>query len=710
MNMPIDLHVFKEGNNWFGLTVNSENNTITRFEFSNSFSNTPKAINLGNIGSLSYPTGIYAINDNGYWRVFVVNGGDNTRTNAAFSLTRLDFGSSLLNTPTGVNLGNPGNFLKHPRDLTIFKQCGQIVGFAVNGHFSNSDLIRMDFGTSLSSVPSLSSLGAIGNTSFPHSISKLFRVNEEVYGFVTNVDNNTVTRLRFSGCTNASTPGSQVRNPNPIMYNRAGIYNVNLTVDEGMPTQNAFCKQVVVVPSVHSPVQLKTICAGDSVLLSSTATNGNQWNTGVTEKTIYTKAAGIYWVKSINAGGCMSIDSFKVDVKPMPTVALGRDTSMCNKDSIVLNAGNAGASYLWQNGQTSQHHIASRQGLYFVTVTKDGCITKDSIFISMLPLPMVSIGGKTTICKDGSTELTASGGGNFSWSPATGLSHPFAAVTTASPQVTTKYVLTVTGQNACKAKDSVVISVMPKPVFTATVSRPVLCLGDTVLLTAGGGDSYTWSPTSTLATPGSQITQAFPIKTTSYKVVIENSNCGIKDSIFVRVPVVNKPKVKTTKSNDINCYIGQAQLSTGGGNIYSWKPATGLSDPSSSQPIVRTHTTITYHVSITTAEGCIVEDSITVNVVKGDDGSGFLVPAAFTPNNDGKNDCFGVKYWGEVKDFSMNIYNRWGELLFHADQPSQCWNGMYKGQLQPSDVYVYLIKGKTMCGDIFRKGTVVLVK
>jgi gliding motility-associated-like protein len=105
-----------------------------------------------------------------------------------------------------------------------------------------------------------------------------------------------------------------------------------------------------------------------------------------------------------------------------------------------------------------------------------------------------------------------------------------------------------------------------------------------------------------------------------------------------------------------------------------------------------------------------VEDSITVNVVKGDDGSGFLVPAAFTPNNDGKNDCFGVKYWGEVKDFSMNIYNRWGELLFHADQPSQCWNGMYKGQLQPSDVYVYLIKGKTMCGDIFRKGTVVLVK
>jgi hypothetical protein len=78
MLLPLDLHVFKEGINWYGFTVNGENNTITRFNFTNSFNNTPTAINLGNIGNLSYPTGIYAINDNGFWRVFVVNGGDNT--------------------------------------------------------------------------------------------------------------------------------------------------------------------------------------------------------------------------------------------------------------------------------------------------------------------------------------------------------------------------------------------------------------------------------------------------------------------------------------------------------------------------------------------------------------------------------------------------------------------------------------------------------
>lgn len=55
---PLDLHVFKENNSWYGFTVNAENNTITRFNFTNSFDNTPTAINLGGFGMLNYPTGI----------------------------------------------------------------------------------------------------------------------------------------------------------------------------------------------------------------------------------------------------------------------------------------------------------------------------------------------------------------------------------------------------------------------------------------------------------------------------------------------------------------------------------------------------------------------------------------------------------------------------------------------------------------------------
>jgi hypothetical protein len=134
---------------------------------------------------------------------------------------------------------------------------------------------------------------------------------------------------------------------------------------------------------------------------------------------------------------------------------------------VLLDAGNAGAQYNWQNGLTSQQVVARQQGLYHVVVTKDGCVAKDSVSISLQPLPVVSISGNTTICRDGATTLTASGGATFAWTPSTALSSPTAAVTTASPVVSTKYIVTAKGTNGCKAKDSVMVTVTPRPVFSA---------------------------------------------------------------------------------------------------------------------------------------------------------------------------------------------------------------------------------------------------
>ncbi len=705
LSQPVDLHVFKEGDKWYGFTLNAENNTITRFDFGSNFTSIPTAVNLGNIGSLSYPTGIYAIDDNGFWRVFILNSG--TGNGSSSSLTRLDFGSSLLNTPVGVNLGNPGIALKLPRDLTITRQCGQIVGFAVNAKPLN-DLVKLDFRNNLSATPVITSLGNTGNSAFPHSISKLFRVKDDVYGFITNVDNNSLTRLRFAGCSSVDQVSSTQDTPAPVTYNKPGVYNINLTVDDGLPTQAAYCRQVVVIDGTHTPLQVKSICAGDSVLLSSLATTGNVWSDGSTTPALYAKAAGVYWVKSTAVGGCINTDSFRVDMRPLPVVNLGGDKTFCAGDSLTLDAGNAGANFLWQNGQTVQRITVHQQGLHHVAVTKDGCTTKDSVSLSLLPLPTVSISGNTTICREGSTVITATGAVGYSWSPAMALSNPAAGTTTAGPLVSTTYVVTATGTNGCLVKDSVTITVDPKPVFSAFATKPIVCKGDTVSLVATGGDRYQWWPAMQVTMPGGSTTIATPPSDTRFKVLIEEDGCGISDSLFIMVKVTDKPLVQTTKSNDITCFLGQATLTTGGGNRYRWLPATGLSDAASATPLVRINESTMYRVQVTTAEGCTVEDSITVNVLKGE--GGFPVPDAFTPNGDGKNDCFGVRYWGDVQDFSLRLYNRWGELVFQAKQPSQCWDGRYKGQLQPGDVYVYLIKAKTRCGEVVRKGTFVLIR
>ncbi|MFN9999292.1 MAG: gliding motility-associated C-terminal domain-containing protein, partial [bacterium] len=89
----------------------------------------------------------------------------------------------------------------------------------------------------------------------------------------------------------------------------------------------------------------------------------------------------------------------------------------------------------------------------------------------------------------------------------------------------------------------------------------------------------------------------------------------------------------------------------------------------------------------------------------------FLVPNAFTPNNDGLNDCFGVAKWGDaVRKFRMIIYNRNGQPIFTSNDVNTCWDGKYNGLPQPSGTYIYLIVGETDCESINKSGPVVLIR
>ncbi len=88
----------------------------------------------------------------------------------------------------------------------------------------------------------------------------------------------------------------------------------------------------------------------------------------------------------------------------------------------------------------------------------------------------------------------------------------------------------------------------------------------------------------------------------------------------------------------------------------------------------------------------------------------YLMPNSFTPNRDGINDCFGIKYWGTIQDLGFSIYNRFGERVFYTNDAGICWDGRYKQNLQDTNVYVYIIKAKTDFGQIEKKGTVALLK
>ena len=88
----------------------------------------------------------------------------------------------------------------------------------------------------------------------------------------------------------------------------------------------------------------------------------------------------------------------------------------------------------------------------------------------------------------------------------------------------------------------------------------------------------------------------------------------------------------------------------------------------------------------------------------------FPVANAFTPNGDGKNDCFGVSKWGQVSNLKFAIYNRWGQLVFETTQITDCWDGRVNGTLQTTAGFVYIISANTLCGRVERKGMVMLIR
>jgi len=118
-------------------------------------------------------------------------------------------------------------------------------------------------------------------------------------------------------------------------------------------------------------------------------------------------------------------------------------------------------------------------------------------------------------------------------------------------------------------------------------------------------------------------------------------------------------------------------------------------------------------VTVTDSFGCIGSDSVQVKNCD----SALFVPDAFTPNNDGLNDVFRAVSSGDnITRFSMQIYDRWGALVFESNDIIQGWNGQIKNKLAPADTYVWVITyqpfsiSNAHASTTRERGTVVLIR
>ncbi len=415
-----------------------------------------------------------------------------------------------------------------------------------------------------------------------------------------------------------------------------------------------------------------------------------------------------------------------------PTGYLVADTICSGSPGIltfIATKGTAPYTIVITDGQVADtlYNISSHQSIYLpiapvVTTTyrlvlilsSGNCdppgYVDTSAIILVNPLPVITVNNDTSVCPGTVVNLHITPGYTYAWY-GTGIDSPSIADPHLVATTTTVCTVMATGANGCVKTASVSINVYGTD-FTADVLNKKVCVGDTAQLNAKGGDTYYWYPDtdSTLSSDTSANPRAWPKQNTTYKVAVIEQKCGIKDTLSVYVMVHTQPIVRITEVHDVDCGNKAGLLVVTGAQSYQWSPDIDISDATSATPTVYPKENTTYYVIGTTELGCTSTDSATVQVFY--DGTGRLfAPTAFTPNGDGKNDCFRIHIPGNVTNYLFTVFNRWGQIVYSSSTYGDCWDGSFNGVQQDMGSYFYSYKCiSSSCGELKGKGDVQLIR
>ena len=310
-----------------------------------------------------------------------------------------------------------------------------------------------------------------------------------------------------------------------------------------------------------------------------------------------------YCIVSDERGCSVRSNDLTINVySPTAVITPSGPTTFCAGGSVTLTA-NAGTSYSWSNGATTQSITVTSPGSFNVyVVDTNGCgktSTSTTVTVNPLPpTPAITAGGPTTFCAGGSVRLTASAGSSFLWS--TGATTQSITVNTAG-----SYSVTVTNGSGCSASSAPTsVTVNAAPAASITAGGPTtFCAGGSVTLTASSGASYLWSTGATTSSIAASTSG-------SYSVTVTGANgCSTTSSPTI-VTVNALPSATVTPGGPTTfCAGGSVTLTAPAGSSYLW------SNGATTQSIT-VNSGGSYGVTVTNANGCSAASSptaVTVN-------------------------------------------------------------------------------------------------
>lgn len=496
-----------------------------------------------------------------------------------------------------------------------------------------------------------------------------------------------------------------------------------------------------------------TICEGETIILESAIYEPRDfpniefmWIPALGQQTpdslynlVATPDTTVIYSRVTTNGACVDTTVANVTVNKIAEISIiPPDTTLCQGEIIDLRVqipeGKTMEEIMWspESGLSCTDCLTPTafppsRITYNVQGKIDDCPVSASATIEVLPAPSVNLIGNTAICIGESIQLNslADPFTTYEWSspddPSFSSTEPLLIV---SPAQTTTYMLTALRGECEEITGSATINVVQNVSLSVTAPDEI-CGGDALSLSAqvspdvGVGETYTWFYNGQTAT-GPSVSISGLMEQTTFTLVYENPcqtleesfTVDVKESVRITSMAVDPPQYLTegVPLGQSVIILAETNPVDPAGSSFAW---TANGEPVTGNGLTLTHTPTdeqtTYELTITTSSGCISTASITVNTLI----PSFDVPNAFTPNGDNTNDFFNVV---TVEDaifdvIDFKVWNRWGQLVYNNENPSQGWDGKHNGSLAPSDVYIYRITVRLPNGEEQTfEGDVVLIR
>jgi gliding motility-associated-like protein len=519
---------------------------------------------------------------------------------------------------------------------------------------------------------------------------------------------------------------SVAQNPliSPAGLNAAGTYSlVGTTATCTLMTQRTIT--IFSLPQAQA-FSNGPVCANNIFQLSAAAAKGYTWSgpggffatVQNTQGIAFPSVEGIYSLSVIDTHSCIGRSTVFLQVKPLPVLATNGGT-VCMGGELTLTVSGA-ATYTWSGPQNFTSNLpspsipivtVSSSGIYSVSGTStNGCIGNANVLVvpNNFALPVPVIDAPKKFCYDNLVILKGAGGVEYFWKGPSGFLSYGVEVNFLAKDSTQAgvYTLSVRNESYCVASTTVMVKLYAVPMGTLTADPNNRCVpycssltlvekGNTGPLT---GRSYQWDKSvfsavnySCFLTPGNVVTKVF---------FSDSNNCVGSSSLVINA--YEKPRANFDYSPQhpiagVDRVYFYNSSSGGGVNGFEWrflgtdsvesieKNPTFIFQQSGSYPVV---------MIIKNNWGC--SDTVIKPLLIGDE-FGLYIPDAFSPNGDGLNDIFQPKGHG-IRFYHMEIFDRWGEMIFRSDDPTNGWDGTYLAKRCPVDIYVWKVSVKDDSG------------